>query len=149
MKVKVGYPSAEAEVQILDKYAAGFDADRLSDFPLTPVLDADGCRALRAAVDAVTVAPEVRTYIASIVRATRDDAGLTLGGSPRASVALFRTARAAALLAGRGFVTPDDVKDYATAVLRHRIIVAPELDVEGRTADDVLQAILARVPAPQ
>jgi MoxR-like ATPase len=147
MKVKVGYPSAEAEVQILDKYASGFDADRLT--PLTPVLDADGCRAIRAAVDDVTVAPEVRTYIASIVRATREDAGLTLGGSPRASVALFRAVRAAALLAGRAFVTPDDVKDYAPAVLRHRIIVAPELDVEGRTADDVLQAILARVPAPQ
>jgi MoxR-like ATPase len=147
MKVKVGYPSADAEVQILDKYASGFDADRLT--PLTPVLDADGCRAIRAAVDDVTVAPEVRTYIASIVRATREDAGLTLGGSPRASVALFRAVRAAALLAGRAFVTPDDVKDYAPAVLRHRIIVAPELDVEGRTADDVLQAILARVPAPQ
>jgi MoxR-like ATPase len=149
MKVKVGYPSAEAEVQILDKYAGGFDADRLADFALTPVLDAEGCRALRAAVDAVTVAPDVRTYIASVVRAAHNDAGLTIGGSPRASVALFRAARAADLLAGRGFVTPDDVKDYATAVLRHRIIVAPELDVEGRTADDVLQTILARVPAPQ
>jgi MoxR-like ATPase len=149
VKVKVGYPSAEAEVQILDRYAAGFDADRLADFPLTPVLDAEGCRAIRAATDAVTVAPEVRTYIAGIVRATREDAGLTLGGSPRASVALFRAARGAALLAGRDFVTPDDVKDFAPAVLRHRIIIAPELDVEGRTADDVLEAILARVPAPQ
>jgi MoxR-like ATPase len=147
MKVKVSYPSAEAEVQILDRYAAGFDADRLT--PLAAVLDAEGCRALRAAVDEITVAPEVRAYIAAIVRATREDAGLTLGGSPRASVALFRAARAAALLVGRGFVTPDDVKDYAPAVLRHRIIVAPELDVEGRTADNVLEAILARVPAPQ
>jgi MoxR-like ATPase len=147
VKVKVGYPSAESEVQILDRYAGGFDADRLT--PLTPVLDAAGCEALRAAVDAVTVAPEVRSYIAAVVRATREDAGLTLGGSPRASVALFRAARGAALLAGRTFVTPDDVKDFAPAVLRHRIIVAPELDVEGRTADDVLGAILARVPAPQ
>ncbi|HWZ57628.1 MAG TPA: MoxR family ATPase [Gemmatimonadaceae bacterium] len=149
VKVKVGYPTADAEVQILDRYAAGFDADRLADFPLTPVLDAEGCRVLRAAADAVTVAPEVRAYIAGIVRATREDAGLTLGGSPRASVALFRAARGAALLAGRGFVTPDDVKDFAPVVLRHRIIVAPELDVEGRSADDVLEAILARVPAPQ
>jgi MoxR-like ATPase len=62
---------------------------------------------------------------------------------------LFRAARGAALLAGRDFVTPDDVKDYALAVLRHRVVVAPELEVEGRSADDVLQGILSRVPAPQ
>ena len=149
VKVRVDYPSADAEVQILDRYASGFDADRIAEHPITPVLDAAGCHALRSAVDAVTVAPEVRAYITAIVRATRDDAGLTLGGSPRASVALFRASRAAALLAGRDFVTPDDVKDYAPPVLRHRIILAPELDVEGRSADDVLQSILARVPAPQ
>ncbi len=149
LKVRVGYPTQVAEVEILDRYAAGFDADRLADSPLTAVLDAEGCRALRAAVDAVTVAPEVRQYIAAIVRATRDDASLTLGGSPRATVALFRASRAAALVNGRSFVTPDDVKGLAPSVLRHRVIVAPELDVEGRSADDVLAAILARVPAPQ
>jgi MoxR-like ATPase len=149
VKVKVGYPSADAEVQILDRFADGFDSDRLADFPLTPVLDAEGSRVLRTAADQGTVAPEVRAYIAAVVRATREDAVLTFGGSPRASVALFRAARGAALLANRTFVTPDDVKDFAPAVLRHRIIVAPELDVEGRTADDVLDAILARVPAPQ
>jgi MoxR-like ATPase len=91
----------------------------------------------------------VRQYIAAIVRGTRDDSGLTLGGSPRATVALFRAARAAALLSGRDFVTPDDVTDFAPAVLRHRLIVAPELDVEGRTADEVLAGVLTRVPAPQ
>ncbi len=149
VKVRVDYPSAEAEVAILDRYAGGFDAERLSLHPIAPVVDATGLQALRAAVDGVTVAPEVRQYIAAIVRATRDDSGLTLGGSPRATVALFRAARGAALLAGRDFVTPDDVKDFAPAVLRHRLIVAPELDVEGRTADEVLAAILTRVPAPQ
>jgi len=149
VKVRVDYPTAEAEVAILDRYAGGFDADRLADRPIAPVLDAAGIAALRNAVDAVTVAPEVRQYIAAIVRATRDDSGLTLGGSPRATVALFRAARGAALLAGRDFATPDDVKDLAPAVLRHRLIVAPELDVEGRTADEVLATILTRVPAPQ
>jgi len=149
LKVRVGYPTQAAEVEILDRYAAGFDADRLADSPLTPVLDAEGCRVLRAAVDAVTVAPEVRQYIAAIVRATREDAALTLGGSPRATVALFRASRAAALVNGRSFVTPDDVKGLVPSVLRHRVIVAPELDVEGRSADDVLAAILTRVPAPQ
>jgi MoxR-like ATPase len=97
----------------------------------------------------VKVAPEVREYIAAIVRATREEPALTLGGSPRATVALFRVARAAALLAGRDFVTPDDVKDFAFPVLRHRVIVSPEVEVEGRTSDEVLEAVLTRVTAPQ
>ncbi len=149
IKIRVGYPAREAELAMLDRYAEGFDAERASDATPAPVLDEAQCRQLRTAVDGVRVAPEVREYVASIVRATRDDPALTLGGSPRASVALFRAARAAALLAGRDFVTPDDVKDYALAVLRHRVLVAPELEVEGRTADDVLIAVLGRVKAPQ
>ena len=149
LKIRIGYPAREAELRILENYAAGFDAERASDVVPPPVLSADECRALRAAVDGVRVAEEVREYIASIVRATREDSGLTLGGSPRATVALFRVSRAAALLAGRGFVTPDDVKEYALPVLRHRVMLAPELEVEGRGADDVLSALLARVPAPQ
>jgi MoxR-like ATPase len=149
LKIKVPYPAKESEMEMLAHYADGFDADRLSARPITPVLDASGCRDLRAAVDAVKVAPEVREYVTDIVRATREDTGLTLGGSPRAIVALFQAARGAALLAGRDFATPDDVKDLAPAVLRHRIIVAPQLEVEGRTADDVIQEVLTRVRAPQ
>jgi len=149
VKIKVGYPNKDAELEMLARQVAGFDPDRLSQHPIAPLLDAEGCRAVRAAVDTVKVAPEVQVYVADIVRATREDTGLTLGGSPRASVMLFRAARGAALVAGRDFVTPDDVKDYALAVLRHRVIVAPELEVEGRTADDVLQGVLARVRAPQ
>jgi MoxR-like ATPase len=149
LKIRVGYPAKEAELKMLDAYAEGFDAERAADATPAPVLDEAQCRALRSAVDGVKVAPEVREYVANIVRATRDDPALTLGGSPRATVALFRAGRAAALLAGRDFVTPDDVKDYALAVLRHRVLVAPELEVEGRTADDVLLAALGRVKAPQ
>jgi MoxR-like ATPase len=149
LKVRVTYPSRDAELELLTRYAEGFDAERLSERPIVPVVDSDGCRALRAAVDSVKVAREVREYVAAIVRATREDPGLTLGGSPRATVSLFRAARAAALLAGRNFATPDDVKDFAPAVLRHRIIVAPELEVEGRSADDVLEGVLGRVAAPQ
>jgi MoxR-like ATPase len=85
----------------------------------------------------------------ALIRATRDDPAITLGGSPRSTVALLRAARAAALLDGRDFVTPDDVKALAPAVLRHRLRVAPELEVDGRTPGDVLQALLTRVPAPQ
>jgi MoxR-like ATPase len=149
VKIKVAYPAKEAELEMLSRYSEGFDADQLSTRPVAPVLDEAGCRALRAAVDGVKVAPEVREYVADIVRATREDTGLTLGGSPRAMVALFRAAQGAALLAGRNFVTPDDVKDYVPAVLRHRVIVAPELEVEGRSADDVLQGVLTRVNAPK
>ncbi|HEX6964442.1 MAG TPA: MoxR family ATPase [Gemmatimonadaceae bacterium] len=149
LKIKVPYPSRDAELEMLAHYADGFDAERVSDVVPAPVLDESSARELRAAVDCVRVAPEVREYIASIVRATREDPGLTLGGSPRASVALFRASRAAALLAGRDFVTPDDVKDYAFPVLRHRVIVAPELEVEGRSSDDVLQQLLSRIRAPQ
>ena len=149
MKVKVAYPSREAELGILDSYAAGFDAERAADVIPPPVLDEAQCRALRAAVDGVLVAPEVRGYIASIVRETRDDPALTLGGSPRATVALFRAARGSALMAGRDYVTPDDVKELASAVLRHRVTLAPEVEVEGRNADEVLQGVLARVQAPK
>jgi MoxR-like ATPase len=149
LKIRVPYPSADAEVGILARYAAGFDAERASDVTPAPVLDAERCRELRTAVDGVTVAPEVQGYIAAVVRATREDPALTLGGSPRASVALFRAGRAAALVAGRDFVTPDDVKGLAPAVLRHRIVLSPELEVEGRSGDDVIAAVLARVPVPQ
>jgi MoxR-like ATPase len=149
VKIKVGYPSKNAELEMLARQVAGFDSDRLADHPIPPVLDVERCRAMRAAVDMVKVAPEVQAYVADIVRATREDTGLTLGGSPRASVMLLRAARGAALLAGRDFATPDDVKDYALAVLRHRVVIAPELEVEGRSADDVLQGVLARVRAPQ
>jgi MoxR-like ATPase len=147
LKVIVPYPTAEAEAAMLDRHADGFDPDRAE--PLAPALDAETLTALRDAADGVRVAPEVRAYVVALIRATRDDPAITLGGSPRSTVALLRAARAAALLDGRDFVTPDDVKALAPAVLRHRLRVAPELEVDGRTPDDVLQALLTRVPAPQ
>jgi MoxR-like ATPase len=149
LKIRVTYPSRNAELGMLDNYSRGFDAERASDVRPPPVLDEAQCRELRGAVDGVKVAPEVREYIADIVRATREDPSLTLGGSPRASVALFRTARAAALLAGRDFATPDDVKQFALPVLRHRVMVSPEAEIEGRSSDDVLDALLTRIVAPK
>ena len=149
MKIKVDYPPHEAELTMLDNYSRGFDAEKTETVLIDPILTTETCIALRAAVDAVRVEPEVRQYMANIVRATRDDPALTLGGSPRATVALFRVARAAALLAGRDFVTPDDVKEHAPAVLRHRILIAPEIEIEGRSSDDVINSVLSRVNAPQ
>ena len=149
LKIRVPYPALEAELGILERYENGFDAERSADVVPPPVLDPERCRALRLAVDQVRVAPEVREYIAAIVRATREDPALTLGGSPRATVSLYRAARAAALLAGRDFVTPDDVKEYALPVLRHRILLSPELEVEGRSGDDVIENVLTRIPVPR
>jgi MoxR-like ATPase len=87
-------------------------------------------------------------YVATVVRATRSSPSLTLGASPRGSVALLKLAQATALLEGRGYVVPDDVKTMAPAVLRHRVSVAPELELEGVTADAALAAILEQVDAP-
>jgi MoxR-like ATPase len=147
VKVRVGYPAAADEVAMLQAHANGEDPERAlaSD---GVAISAEQLDALRSAADRATIAPDVVAYIAALVRATRDDPALSLGASPRASVALLRVARAAAVLAGRDFVTPDDVKGFAPAALRHRLILSPELDVEGRTTDDVLAAVLLRVPAP-
>jgi MoxR-like ATPase len=147
-KVQVGYPSADVEQGILTKYVEGFEADRTGTYGVTPVVTADGLEQLRHAVDQVRVEPRITKYITDIVRATREAASLTLGASPRAGVALFKAARSAALLDGRDYVIPDDVKLLAPAILRHRVNVAPELELEGVTADQALKAILDRTEAP-
>ena len=149
VKTVMPYPSREAELELLARYDAGFDAERLDARQMTAALSTEEAVAIRQIVDGVRVSPEVRVYIADITRSTREERMLSLGASPRATVALFRAARAAAVLDGRDFVTPDDVKGVTPAVLRHRINLAPELEVEGRTPDDVLGALLARVRVPE
>ena len=135
VKTVMPYPSREAELELLARYDAGFDAERLDTTPDDGRARAPTRRRrIRQLVDGVRVAPEVRVYIADITRSTREERMLSLGASPRATVALFRAARAAAVLDGRNFVTPDDVKGVTPAVLRHRINLAPELEVEGRSA---------------
>ena len=149
VKIVIGYPASDAELAMLALHESGFDPERGGGAPIIDaVITAEDARGCRALVDQVHVAPEIREYIASITRATRSDPSLMLGASPRASVALMRAARAGAVLEGRDFVTPDDVKARVHAVLRHRVMLAPELEVEGRTADDVLTALLARTVAP-
>ena len=149
VKTVMPYPSRDAELELLARYESGFDAERLVTSSMQSALAAADAIAMRQLVDAVRVAPEVRVYIADITRSTREERMLSLGASPRATVALFRASRAAAVLDGRDFVTPDDVKGVTPAVLRHRINLAPELEVEGRSTDDVLTALLARVRVPE
>jgi len=149
LKSVVPYPSVEAELEMLALHESGFDPERDAALGIPAVVGAEQAIALRRLVDGVRVAPELRTYIADITRATRADPAIALGASPRASVALMRAARAAAVLDGRDYAVPDDAKSRAPAVLRHRITLAPEVEVEGRSVDDVLAAILTRVSAPQ
>jgi MoxR-like ATPase len=149
IKALMPYPSREAELELLSRYEGGFDAERTGDIAMAAALSASDATALRGLVDGVRVAADVRAYIADITRATREERMLALGASPRATVALFRAARAVAVLDGRDFATPDDAKGIAPAVLRHRIALSPELEVEGRTADDVLAAVLDRIRVPE
>jgi MoxR-like ATPase len=148
VKVLVGYPEALVEQGILDRYVQGFEADRTETYGVRPVTNAPGLERLRKRVDAVRVESRITSYITGIVRATRDAASLTLGASPRAGVSLLKAARSAALLEQRDYVIPDDVKSLAPAVLRHRITLAPELELEGVTADQALKAILEKVEVP-
>src|SRR5438046_8656742 len=147
-KVQFGYPPALVEQGILTKYVQGFEADRPATYGVTAVTDAAGLERLRHGVEAVRVEPQVTAYITAIVRATRDAASLTLGASPRAGVSLLKAARAAACVDGRDYVMPDDVKALAPAVLRHRVNGAPELELEGVTADAALKAILVKTEVP-
>jgi MoxR-like ATPase len=148
LKVTVGYPTPEAERAILDRYAAGFSADRPETYGVQPILGQGDLVRLRQAVAAVHVEPSVRDYITRIVRATREEPSLALGASPRAGVALFLASRAEALLSGRDFVTPDDVKAVAVPALAHRLTLRPELWVQRVSAEDVVRDRLDTVPTP-
>ena len=149
MAIPVDYPSESHEIHLLERTAAGFNSAQSETFGLDSQLSGADLDALRALAERVRVEPEVIAYIAKVVRATREDPLLTLGASPRASVALFNAARALALVRGRDFVTPDDVKDLAEPVLRHRVVLSPEAQVEGAIPEDRVRAALATVEAPR
>jgi MoxR-like ATPase len=148
IKSLLNYPSEEAEQGVLRRVLDGFEAAEPSSFGVTRVLDANGLARLRGAARSIRVEPSLQAYITSLVRATRGAPALTLGASPRASVALLKLSQAAALLDGRDYVVPDDVKIHAPAVLRHRVAVAPELELEGVTADAALRTLIERIEAP-
>ena len=149
VKVALGYPEASVEQGILSRVLGGFEADEPESFGISRVLDAEGLAALREAARRVRVEESLTAYITAIVRATRTAPALTLGASPRASVALLKVAQATALLEGRAYITPDDVKQLAPAVLRHRVVVAPELELEGVSADAALASVIERVDVPR
>ncbi len=149
VKVLLRYPPERAEQGMLDRVLGGFDAATPASYGVDQVMDGAGLEALRQATRRVRVEPALVAYITALVRTTRDTPTLTLGASPRASVALLTLAQASALLDGRSYVVPDDVKSLAPAVLRHRVQVAPELELEGVTPDAAVQSLFERVEAPR
>ncbi|MFI5314807.1 MAG: AAA family ATPase [Myxococcota bacterium] len=149
LKVQIDYPSALEEVELVRRVSRGQVGDSLDVSAIAPVTDAAGVLAIQAATAAVTVDERVGEYAVRLARATRSWPGVALGAGPRGGLALVRAARALALLSGRGFVTPDDVKQIGPAALRHRIHLSPEVELEGQRGDSLLAAILAQVEAPR
>jgi MoxR-like ATPase len=146
-KVTVEYPTLEEEVNILAGHHAGRDPRHLD--LVEPVLGGDALVRYQAQVRHVHVEPPVLRYVAEVTTQTRDHRDLTLGASPRASVALLRAAKAGAALQGRDFVTPEDVQAVAAPVLRHRLILTPEQEMEGRRPDHVIERVLQRIEVPR
>jgi len=145
LKVNVSYPALDVEKQLLAACAAGFDSERLQ---VDAVIDRATLVEMQAVPETVEVSPSLIDYIARIVAATRSHRAIEVGASPRASIGLLRTARAAAAADGRNFVVPDDVKGFARAILRHRVVLHPDSGIEGLTADDVIGSILAETSVP-
>ena len=143
IRLKLGYPDEDGEDEILARYEMSSPMDSVQ-----PVIEAEELTRLIAALGRLHVDPSVRRYAVRIVRATREDASFELGASPRASLALFRSARALAAISGRDFVLPDDVKAMAPHVLPHRLILSTQSRLRGRDASDMLSDILQRVPVP-
>ena len=147
LKLFVGVPDRNAEIELLIRHAAGFNPRDLS--AIRPVAGLQELAAARKAAAQVRVSPEVTGYIVDLCRATRQAPSLRLGVSPRGATALLAASRAWAWLAGRDFVIPDDVKALARPALRHRIQLRPEAELEGVTPEGVLDGLLSSVPVPR
>ncbi len=149
LKVRMDYPDAQQELEMVREVTRSSRADMLDVQPLRTVLQAEDVLQLQQIASELPLDEQVLDYAVRLARATRSWPGLTIGAGPRASIALVRGARARALLRGGEFVTPDDIKGCALAVLRHRVRIAPELDIDGLEVDQVLKQLLDQIPAPR
>jgi MoxR-like ATPase len=149
LKVMVGYPEAAEEHQILLNYNGGFRPRKIEDAGVKAVAGEADLAACREEIAKVVVDEPIMHYIEEIVQRTRRERNLILGASPRASITFLLTAKAMAGIRGRGFVIPDDIKALAPAVLRHRLILRPEAEIEGLTPDRIVANILAAVEVPR
>jgi len=148
MKIRIRYPESAEERTILERYQAGFEPRSLDRAGLRPV-DSAMLENARQEVKRVRVEPALLDYIIAIVRKTRQAPAVSLGASPRAAIALMFVAKATAAIEGRDFVVPDDVKAAAPSVLRHRLTLKPEADLEGLTTDDLVRETLSGVEVPK
>ncbi|RNL81534.1 AAA family ATPase [Halostreptopolyspora alba] len=149
LELVVPLPGRDEEVGMLTRHSEGFDPGDLKAAGVRPVAGETELRAAREAVAHTRVAPEVLAYIVDVCRATRQSPSLQLGASPRGATALLRTSRAWAWLAGRDYVTPDDVKALAKPTLRHRVSLRPEAELEGASTSGIIDGVLASVPVPR
>jgi len=148
LKIRVAYPTESEELQILERHHAGSGAGLLEDASITPIPEGL-LAAARAEVRSIRIEPELYTYILALARRTREWPTLLLGASPRAALSLMLVAQAAAAFDGRDYLVPDDVKRAVQPVLRHRVMLKPEAELEGFDADRVLSDVVAAVPVPR
>ena len=148
-KAVLGYPTPEQELEILRRWDSGIELKDPASAGVQPVIDTAAIMECRAEVLKVTVDEKLRRYIIELAVATRQSAELVLGASPRAEVLLLLASKAAAAFDGRDYVTPDDVKGLLRPTFRHRLLLRPEAEVGGQTADSLLDSIIARVTPPR
>ncbi|MGA2169920.1 MAG: MoxR family ATPase [Terracidiphilus sp.] len=148
LKIRIAYPSEKEELQILEMHHAGSGAGLLEDAQIAPI-PGGLLAAARAEVRSIRIEPELYTYILALARRTREWPTLLLGASPRAALSIMLVAQAAAAFDGRDYLVPDDVKRAVQPVLRHRVMLKPEAELEGFDADRVLADVIAAVPVPR
>ena len=148
-KLRVDYPAREIEQQILLNYHSGFNASQLAEAGVEGVIDKALLQQCQAAIQAVTVEDSIFGYIVGLAEASRNSDDLILGGSPRASISLLLASKTYAAIQGRDYILPDDVKRLAPHVYRHRILLKPEAEIEGLSADDVIDRLLAELNIPR
>jgi MoxR-like ATPase len=149
LKLIIDYPTVEQEYEVLARHHRGLDPHQVAAAGVTPVAGPEDIAAARALVRQVHVDDSVIKYIVDLCRATRESASVMMGVSPRGAAALLHGTKAWTWLVGRQFATPDEVQAMARPALRHRIMLRPELELDGLTTDAVLDSILAAVPAPR
>ena len=149
LKILLQYPSAEDELQVVARWDAGFNARRLDRVDIQPLGDAGAISRCRAEIQNMKVEPGVQRYMVDIVRRTRDYPAVHYGASPRAAVALLLCSKALSAIRGRDFPTPDDVRDVARPVLRHRLTLRAEAELDGATPDSVITDILQTAEVPR
>jgi len=149
LKVLLPYPSVDDEQQVVARWDSGFNARRLDQVEIRALPDADAISRCRAEVRNIRMEPGVQRYVVDLVRRTRDHAAVHYGASPRAAVALLLCSKALSAIRGRDFPTPDDVRDIAPSVLRHRLTLRAEAELDGATPDSVITDILQTAEVPR